>query len=127
MRPAKRNGVAMLLALLAISLVGAFMFVLARGSHSIMVTAGDAYCQAAEANLVASGLAWARHNGGTLANAAEGLGAALDVSALNIPHAFLRVAPVKSAGPGIVRIDTRCRSIRITAKSSGTYYLDAGR
>ena len=62
MKRVKQNGFVLVLVIAIISLIGVEMFVLAGSSNIILFQTNDAYLEACEQNLAASGLAWAEKN-----------------------------------------------------------------
>jgi len=56
-RKEKRDGFVLVIVIITIALIGAEMFVLTGGSNTILFQTNNAYLQACQQNLIASGLA----------------------------------------------------------------------
>ena len=92
MRRRRNKGFMFILAMLAIAMVGAAIFVLASSSRALLFDANRALLEARTRNLTASGLAWAAHNRDRLSETRGRPPIELDVADLEIPHAALSVS-----------------------------------
>ena len=120
----KRNGSAIVLALVAVSLVGSAVAILSASSSEMVFDANRAYLEACSRNLAASALAWAHHHRRRPAASRPAGEVPLDVEDLEIPNASLRVAltPLKGDCVG-VRIASQCRRSRLPLNRQHTYRL----
>ncbi len=124
MKQAQRSGFAIILAVAAVALVGAAVFVLADTSDSLMFESDLAYLQACNRNLSASALAWARQNQDKLRDSGPSEGIQLDVERLGIPAGNLNVAPLKDRGKGLrVQIDTQCGRNKMKLERTRNYLV----
>jgi len=124
MRQTNRNGYVIILAVTAIALVGAALFILAGLANSMLFDANQAYLQAYNRNLSASALAWTQHNSDKLSGSAQAEEIRLDISRLNIPDGDLRITLLepRRKHPRL-QIDTECRCDRMKLKRSDTYLI----
>lgn len=105
----RENGFVLFLVLVTMILVGAEMFVLAGGSNTILFQADNAYLQAVEQNLTASGLAWAKKNfeDENLQSVSETI--ELFLADINIKKAALSIFVKKGENEGAeVQINASC-------------------
>jgi len=125
MKEPRQNGFVMILVIMAIAIIGIEMFALAGVANTMQFQSNTAYLQACERNLLASGLAWAKHNvrnksGNTFDKTIQ-----LDVSEMNIRSSALDVtisiAPDEEAE---VQINTSCTRGRQTLRGAGTYGIE---
>ncbi len=124
MKQAQRSGYAIILAVAAVALVGAAVFVLADTSDTLMFESNITYLQACNRNLSASALAWARQNQDKLRDSGPSEGIQLDVERLEIPAGNLKVAPLKARGKGLrVQIDTQCGRNKLKLKRTCNYLI----
>ena len=124
MRQTNRNGYVIILAVTAIALVGAALFILAGLANSMLFDANQAYLQAYNRNLSASALAWTQHNSDKLSGSAQAEEIRLDISRLNIPDGDLRITLLepRRKHPRL-QIDTEYRCDRMKLKRSDTYLI----
>lgn len=117
MSPVRNNGFVLVLVITVIALIGVIMFVLTASANDLQFQSNRAYLQAAERNLTASGLAWAKCNVGDSKTRISDGPTSLDVSDLNVRASSLAVAV---RGPGDeqieVEIGTSCTRGRQTLK-----------
>ena len=118
----RNRGTILTLVIIALMQMGIVMFVLTGGANTMVFQADTACVQAANRNLVASGLAWARHR------AARGPGAwstepvDLDVTAFGLPDAHLTVRILDvHENTARVHVETSCRKGRCTRHTSRDY------
>ena len=124
MKQAQRNGYAIILAVAAVALVGAAVFVLADTSDTLMFDSDLAYLQACNQNLSASALAWARQNQDKLRDSGRSEGIQLDVERLGIAAGNLNVAPLKAREKGLsVQIDTQCGRNKMKLERTCNYLV----
>ena len=124
MKQAQRNGYAIILAVAAVALVGAAVFVLADTSDTLMFDSDLAYLQACNRNLSASALAWASQNQDKLRDSGRSEGIQLDVERLEIPAGNLNVAPLKAREKGLsVQIDTQCGRNKMKLERTCNYLV----
>ena len=109
----RSGGYALLLAICAISLAGAALFVLACGSRSLLLDADQAYLEACTRNLRASAAAWAQQNAGDAAKSTAGM--VIDVERLDIPDGSVRIF---ADATGTMTVETQCRRGRLTMRRS---------
>ena len=62
MKNSRRKGVALILAIIAMAIIGLEMHVLSSGSSTMLFQSDRAYLEACKRNLITSGLAWAKRN-----------------------------------------------------------------
>jgi len=123
-RRAGRQGYAILLALLMISLVGAAVFVLARVSNDFLFEADQAYGNACRRNLAASALAWARQHPDELRKAGPARAISLEADSLKVHDGRLRLTPLAPAGKlARVRLHIRFRCGRSDQKHTDDYLI----
>jgi len=121
---AKRDGYALIAAVVAVALAGVAILVLSSGSNGLLIEADRAHAEACGRNLAASALAWARDNAAKLPPAGQAGPVRLDAEALDIPGAAVDIVPLEPDGSLLrVRIDVQCRRGRINLKRSTTYVL----
>src|SRR4030042_510640 len=92
MKKTRQNGFIMILVIVSIALIGAVMFVLADDSNTMLFQSDRAYLRAVERDLVASGLAWARHSVKTQRTEAFNKPVELDITNLNARGAAFTLA-----------------------------------
>lgn len=121
MKQVERNGYAIILAVVAIALVGAAVLVLVDTSDTLMFDSKLSYLHACQRNLCASGLAWVRQN-------PEKLGVSsvrLDVEQLGVAGGTLMVVGKVSGAK--VQINTQCGQGKMKLKGGDTYVLRSER
>jgi len=123
MRNLREDGFALVLVIVAITLVGLEMFVLTGGSNTMLFQSNTAYLQACERNLVSSGLAWARRN--TKGERTSGTTIDLDVAAMNVRGATLSVTiGTPRDKEADVQINTSCSRGRLTLRHNDKYRIE---
>ena len=124
MRQTNRNGYVIILAVTAIALVGAALFVLAGLANSLLFDANQACLEACNRNLAASALAWAQHNRNKITASSKTEQIQLDVSYLDIPDGDLRITLLepKEKSPRL-QIDTECSREGMKLKRSDSYLI----
>ena len=124
MKQSNRNGYVIILAVTAIALVGAALFILAGLANSLLFDANQAYLEACNRNLAASALAWAQHNRSKISASSKTEQIQLDVSYLDIPDGDLRITLLEPGGkPSRLQINTQCRRETMKLKRSDTYLI----
>ena len=117
MTPARNTGFAVVLALLAVTVVGASLVLLTGTSRALLFGSKQMYLDACNRNLAASGLAWARQNAPGTTGQPAAPTRKLPVDALDIPGGELTVAVDRPQGePSKVTITTACRPGRVTIR-----------
>jgi hypothetical protein len=125
MKKHKRNGFVLLFVIMIILLIGIQLSVLAAVANIMSFQSDNAYLQACERNMRASGFAWARHNienktGGILNQTVK-----LDVSKMDIRGSVLNVTINNPAGKQPeVRINTSCTRGRQTIQRDNKYKIE---
>ncbi len=105
----KSNGFVLMLVILAIPLVGAALFILSHGSHTMLYESNRSYLRACEANLAKSGAAWLEGNArkGIVQPTGE---RTLEIEALQVPQGQLSVTILKAEDSGMQgEINTQCQ------------------
>jgi len=122
----QRGGFVLVLAITAISLVGAAVFVLTEGAKTMLFQADLAYLESVEQNLTASGMAWARRNVRSLDKEDLGKATTLDVAVMGVRNPVLTVRIGAAADKAVeVEIATSCTKGRRTLTSRKTYRISA--
>lgn len=124
MKKIRRNGFILLFILVMIALIGIQLFVLTAVGNIMSYHSDDAYLEACERNLRASGLAWAKrniqNNGGDLLNTTV----QLDTTEMDIRGSVLNVnISIPEGGEPEVRINTSCTRGRHTIKRDNKYTI----
>lgn len=120
----KHGGFVLTLVIVALGLMGVVMAVLAGAGNSMLFHADRAQVQAVERDLLASGLAWARHQVQRPEDATMSEAVELDVRAFHIPQAHLAVSLIPAdAAPVSVRVDATCMKGRQTGRAQRRYDL----
>ena len=125
MEKKEKNGFVLMLVIVIMALIGAEMFVLARGSNTILFQSDTAYLQAVERNLAASGLAWAEKNIKGENKESFNKTVELDITDIDVRRSNLRVtigAPIDKEAQ--VQINTSCSRGRQTLTSDGKYRIE---
>jgi len=60
MKNKNRKGIVLIVVIMTLSMLGAQMFILSRGSNTMLFESNNAYLEACRSNLTASALAWAK-------------------------------------------------------------------
>jgi hypothetical protein len=120
----RQNGFVLVLVIMAIGIVGAEMFVLGGMANTILFESDIAYLEVVERNLVASGLAWARHNIENESKENFNTTIELDVTDMDIRRSTLAVMiAMPKDKKAEVQIDTSCGHSRHTLRHSEKYYV----
>jgi hypothetical protein len=117
----KNGGFTILLVLWFIALFAAALLTLAGSTNSLAVDSSNCQADAYRRNLQASSAAWLRHNLTAPTTQSQNLsdGIILDVSALHMPEATLRLAKPADASKGNrYQMDIQFRAGRLMVKSS---------
>lgn len=120
----RENGFVLFLVIAIMALVGAEMFVLAGSSNTILFQADNAYLQAVEQNLTASGLAWVKKNfeNENLQNLNKTTG--LSLADMNIKKAALSIFVEKGENEGAeVQINASCSRGGHTLRRNKKYQI----
>ena len=126
MKRRKRNGTVLTLVIFALGLVAAIMVLLTEGAKTMLYQADAAHLRAVQGNLVASGLAWARHNMIDSNHPAGADPAQLDVEPLSERSVELTVRLVERADrQATVHVTTSCTKARQTLRSAEDYTIQA--
>ena len=119
-----RHGFMLILAVVAIALVGASLLILAGLANSLLFDANQAHVQAYNRNLTASALAWTQHNRDRKSDSSKTEQIQLDISHLNIPDGDLRIALLEPRKRTTrIQIDTECRREAMKLKRSDIYLI----
>ena len=125
MRQLRQKGFVVILAVIAIAVIGMAMFALAGIANTMQFQSNTAYLKACERNLLASGLVWARQNIQNKAGENFNKMIQLDVSRMNIRASALDVTiSIQSDKEAEVRVNTSCSRGRQTLKGSGKYRIE---
>jgi len=124
MKKTRQNGFILILVIVSIALIGAVMFVLADDSNTMLFQSDRAYLRAVQRNLVASGLAWARHSVKTQRTDTFNKPVELDITNLNTRGSALTVTIDAAADrKPQVQIDASCTRARRTLTSRDKYQV----
>jgi hypothetical protein len=125
MKKTRQNGFIMILVIVSIALIGAVMFVLTDDSNTMLFQSDRAYLRAIQRNLVASGLAWARHSIKSQRTETFNKPVELDITNLNTRGSALIVAIDAAADrKPQVQIDASCTRTRRTLTSQNKYQIN---
>jgi len=125
MRQLRQKGFVVILAVMAIAVIGMAMFALAGIANTMQFQSNNAYLNACERNLLSSGLVWARQNIQNKAGKNFNKTIQLDVSRMDIRASALDVTiSVQSDKEAEVRVNTSCSRGRQTLKGSGKYRIE---
>ena len=116
-RQEKNAGFTLVIIIVMLALVTVEMLALTGGSNTILFQADNAYLEAVEQNMIASGLAWAKNN--IKNNVMENFNKTveLDIDHINLDRATLRVIIEKPENKTTqVQINTSCTRSRQTLK-----------
>ena len=120
----RKNGFVLVVVIVLIAVVGLEMFVLAGGSNTMLFQANNAYLQACESNLVASGLAWTERNIKYESKEIFDKTIELDITDMHIKSAALSVAISASAdGKKEAQINTSCSRARRIRSSANKFRI----
>ena len=119
----QRRGFILMIAVMAISLVGVAVLVLAEGAKTILFQADRAYLEAVEQNLMAGALAWSRQNAHNLTGE-QGKVVELDTGNMQLRDSSLTVRVETVTDRAIdVQVSTSCKKGRQTLSSSRKYRI----
>ena len=114
----------LILAVVAIALVGAALLILAGLANSLRFDANQAYLQACDRNLAGSAMAWTQHNRDKIRDSSKTGQIQLDISRLNIPDGDLRITLLKLRRRSLrLQINTECRREAMELKRSDVYLV----
>jgi hypothetical protein len=120
-----RNGFVLLFVIIIIALIGIQLSVLAAVANIISYQSDEAYLEACERNMRASGLAWARHNIENKTGNIFNQPVKLDISEMEIRDSFLNVTINTGARKQPeVRINTLCTRGRQIIKRDKKYKIE---
>ncbi len=127
MKRRRENGFVMLLIIVALALIAVEIFVLTAGSNTILFQANDAYLEACERNLTASGLAWAQRSMKRPEAETFDKSIKLDLSDMNIRGSALSVTIGQPENEqSHIQVITSCRRGRQRLRHSGKYRISHG-
>lgn len=124
MKEIRQNSFALILVIVAIALIGVVVFLLTEDANTIVFQSDTAYLEAAERNLIASGLAWAKQNikadqEGVFYKTIE-----LGVTDLNIPDTNLSIVIGTGRDKEVeVEVSTSCSRGRRTFRHQDRYKI----
>ena len=120
-----RKGFLMTYVIVAMALMGMVAAVLTSGATTMVFRADAAYLQAVERNLTASGLAWARAQLASAADANPQEPAKLNPEGFGPPETslFVHILGVQES-VATVRINTSCTKGRRTLDAARTYAIE---
>ena len=124
MKNSRRKGAALILAIIAMAIIGLEMHVLSSGSSTMLFQSDRAYLEACKRNLITSGLAWAKRNIQNNSTENYEKNIELDVVRLNIKDSSLIVninIPINKEPQA--QINVSCSRSRRTLKSNQKYQI----
>ena len=124
MKNSRRKGVALILAIIAMAIIGFEMHVLTSGANTMLFQSDRAYLEACIRNLITSGLAWAKRNIQNNSTENYEKNIELDVVKLNIKDSSLIVninVPINQEPQA--QINVSCSRSRRTLKSDQKYQI----
>lgn len=125
MKKTRQNGFILIFVIVSIALIGAVMFVLTDDSNTMLFQSDRAYLRAVQRDLVASGLAWARHSIKTQRTDTFNKPVELDITNLNTRGSALSVTIDAAADrKPQVQIDASCTRARRTLTTRDKYQVD---
>jgi hypothetical protein len=125
MKRRRQQGFVLILIIMAIIVFGIELFALSGIANTMQFESNAAYLNACRRNLLASGLAWARENGGDKSGEVFDTTVQLDVKKMNIRGSVLDVTIRRTSdGRAEVQIDTSCSRGRRTLKGAGKYGIE---
>jgi hypothetical protein len=125
MKKARQNGFVLILVIVALSLIGIYMFVLTGDMNTILFQTNSACLETSRENLVASGLAWSEKNVKGQNKDAFGGKVVLDVNEMNISGAALCVTIQRErAKETEVQINTSCSRGRHIINYEGKHLIE---
>lgn len=125
MKKHRRNGFVLVYVITIIALIGIQLSVLAAVANIMSYQSDEAYLEACERNMRASGLAWARHNIENKTGSILNQSVKLDISEMEIRDSVLNVTINTATGKQPeVRINTSCTRGRQTIKRDKKYKIE---
>jgi hypothetical protein len=124
MKNKRQKGVALILAIVAMAIIGLDMHVLSSGTNTMLYQSDRAYLEACKRNLIMSGLNWAKLN--TKNNNSETFekSVKLDVKNLNIRDSSLNVTVSIPTNEELqAQINVSCSRSRRTLRSNEKYQI----
>ena len=124
MKNSRRKGAALVLAIIAMAIIGLEMHVLSSGSNTMLFQSDRAYLEACRRNLITSGLAWSKRNIQNNSTETFEKNIELDVVRLNIKDSSLIVninIPINEEPQA--QINVSCSRSRRTLKSNQKYQI----
>lgn len=123
----KQRGLALVLSIAILALIGTVMFVLTEDARTILFQSNTAYLQAVQSNLVASGLAWAKHHiDRELSDTKAQKTIELDISAIGTGNSNLTIiVDVTEGTKPEVQIKTSCSRARRTLNETKIYKIES--
>ena len=124
MKQTRQKGIALVLVITALAIIGLEMHVLSSGANTMLYQSNRAYLEASKRNLITSGQAWAKqnirnNNIETFEKTVE-----LDVNKLNIKDSSLTVTiTIPSNKEPQAQINVSCSRNRRTLKSDEKYQI----
>ncbi len=124
MKKARQNGFVLMLIIVAITLIGVYMFVLTGDMGTILFQTNSAYLEASQENLVASGLAWSEKNVRDKNKESFDKTIELDVNEISLCRTSMSVTiDTQKARQAGVQINTRCSRGRRSISYAGKYQI----
>lgn len=125
MKKLRQNGFVLVLVIAAIAAIGAEMFVLGGMANTVLFQSDIAYLEVVERNLVASGLAWARHNIENESKETFNRTIELDITDMDIRRSTLAVIiAMPTDKQAEVQIDASCGYSKHTLRHSDKYHIE---
>lgn len=125
MKRRRQQGFVLILVIMAIIVFGIEMFALSGIANTMQFESNAGYLKACQRNLLESGLAWARENGGNNSSEVFDKSIKLDTSKMNIRNSALDVTLRRTSdGRAEVQIGTSCSRGRRTLKGAGKYGIE---
>lgn len=120
----RNKGFILTLVIITIILIGIMMTILTEGAKTIVFQSNNAYLEALEQNLTASGLAWAKHNIKDKNIETFSKDITLDVTNMNVQNATLSVVIVTiKDDKAEVELSTSCSRGRRILKHHDKYII----
>ena len=124
MKQTRQKGVALVLVIVAMAIIGLEMHVLSSGANTMLFQSDRAYLEACKRNLITSGLAWAKQNIRNNKKETFEKSVELDVGKLNIKDSTLIVTiSVPTKKEPQAQINASCSRSRRTLKSDEKYQI----
>jgi len=124
MKQTRQKGIALVLVITALAIIGLEMHILSSGANTMLYQSNRAYLEASKRNLITSGQAWAKQNFrnnniDTFENSVE-----LDIGKLNIKDSSLTVTiSTPTNKEPQAQINASCSRSRQTFKSDKIYQI----